>query len=64
MFKLLIILGYMCLFFSRPTESELNKIRKYYKLFGFEIDEHNTTLNNVYESNTIAKLCTIYIHGY
>ena len=39
--------------FSRPTESELNKIRKYYKLFGFEIDEHNSTLNNV-QSNTIA----------
>lgn len=39
--------------FSRPTDNELDKIRKYYKMFGFEIDEHNTQLHNV-ESNSIA----------
>lgn len=39
--------------FSKPSKSELLEIKKYYKLFGYEVNEKNVTLNNV-RSMTMA----------
>lgn len=39
--------------FSKPSKSELMEIKKYYKLFGYEVNEKNVTLNNV-RSMTMA----------
>ena len=39
--------------FSKPSESELKKIKKYYKSFGFETLDTNATLSNI-RSQTIA----------
>lgn len=38
---------------SAPSKKEMEKIKKYYALFGFEINENGTSLSNV-ESMTIA----------
>ena len=33
--------------YSKPSPSELNKIRKYYKLFGYQLNDQSTTLDKV-----------------
>ena len=33
--------------YSRPSPSEMNKIRKYYKLFGYQINDQSGTLDSV-----------------
>lgn len=38
---------------SRPEDVELNEIKKYYKLFGFQIDKSNSQLSNTF-SQTIC----------
>lgn len=37
--------------YSKPSPSEMNKIRKYYKLFGFELNDQSTTLDKVNSMN-------------
>ena len=39
--------------FSAPNQYEWDKIKKYYKLFGYQVDEENTKLDDV-QSMTIA----------
>ena len=39
--------------FSRPSASELRKIKKYYKLFGYQVNDQSTRLSNV-KSMTIC----------
>lgn len=39
--------------FSKPDKQELNKIKKYYKMFGYYVPEENAQLDNVF-SMTIA----------
>lgn len=39
--------------YSKPTTSEMNKIKKYYKLFGYQINDNSNTLSDV-ESMTIC----------
>ena len=34
--------------FSAPTEHELDELRKYYKLFGYEVNENGSQLNNLH----------------
>ena len=33
--------------FSKPSKSEMNKIKKYYKLFGYELNDHGSKLEKV-----------------
>lgn len=33
--------------YSKPTDSELTKIKKYYKLFGFELNDQSNTLDKI-----------------
>ena len=33
--------------FSKPSKSEMNKIKKYYKLFGYELNNHGSKLEKV-----------------
>ena len=39
--------------FSKPSQSEMNKIKKYYKLFGYELNDHGSKLEKV-DSMTIC----------
>lgn len=34
--------------YSKPSEEEMNKIRKYYKLFGFQVNDQSTQLDNIH----------------
>ena len=37
--------------YSKPSDSEMNKIRKYYKLFGYQLNDQSATLDNVNSMN-------------
>lgn len=37
--------------YSKPSPSEMNKIRKYYKLFGYQLNDQSTTLDKVNSMN-------------
>lgn len=39
--------------FSKPSQSEMNKIKKYYKLFGYELNDHGSKLEKV-DSMTVC----------
>lgn len=38
--------------YSKPTDEEMTKLKKYYKMFGFEVNEENSSIN--VRTNTIA----------
>lgn len=37
--------------YSRPSQSEMNKIRKYYKLFGYQVNDQSATIDRVDSMN-------------
>lgn len=39
--------------YSKPSDSEMNKIKKYYKLFGYEVNDESERLSSIYSMNIL-----------
>src|SRR5699024_11574786 len=42
--------------FSKPSKSEMNKIKKYYKLFGYELNDQGSKLEKVRSEEHTSEL--------